>query len=39
MKPRVNFETNLEFPFDHSKAMATHFCHTKQAIINRNGDN
>lgn len=39
MEPRVKFATNLEFPFDHSTAMAAHFCHTKQAIINCNSNN
>lgn len=33
MKPRVKFATNLEFPFDHSKAMSTHFYQTKQSNV------
>lgn len=33
MKPRVKFATNLEFPFDHYKAMSTHLYQTKQPKI------
>lgn len=39
MKSGVKFATNLEFPFDHSKTMAAHSYHTKQAIINCNSNN
>lgn len=34
MKPRVKFATNLEFPFDPSKAMSTHSYQTNQTTQN-----